>query len=271
MSDPSVISPTSLIACVHHHSSAASLAHKFSNYQTVTALANQNVLGVQRGNIIILGVEPSVYRSVLAERGMREALKGKVLVSIVGGVSVAKLYDAIYHGSPMTLEEQQQHCHIMRVTPGVSAAVRESVSLISEESGRRHPPEILYAVYSLFMRVGQVKLWPEKLQAAGATITAGSLAFLSVALEGLVDSAVREGIEREEAFQMGASCMMGLSKLIASGESPMEVREKVATPGGEFRINRRPTQDTEEWSQGLQLQVCMYWKEEKSRTSIWRP
>ena len=84
------------------------------------------------------------------------------------------------------------------------------------------------------MRVGQVKLWPEKLQAAGATITACGLAFLSVALEGLVDSAVREGIEREEAFQMGASCMMGLSKLIASGESPTDVRKKVATPGGEF-------------------------------------
>ena len=246
MSDPSVISPTSLIACVHHQSSAASLAHKFSNYQTVTALAKQNVLGVQRGNIIILGVEPSVYRSVLAERGMLEALKGKVLVSIVGGVSVAKLYDAIYHRSSLTLEEQQQHCHIMRVTPGVSAAVRESVSLISEEPGRRHPPEILYAVYSLFMRVGQVKLWPEKLQAAGATITASGLAFLSVALEGLVDSAVREGIEREEAFQMGASCMMGLSKLIASGESPMEVRKKVATPGGEFRLNSRPTKNTDE-------------------------
>ena len=90
-------------------------------------------------------------------------------------------------------------------------------------------------MYSLFLRVGQVKLWPEKLQAAGATITAGGLAFLSVALEGLVESAVREGIEKGEAFQMAASCMMGLSKLIASGETPGEVREKVATPGGELR------------------------------------
>ena len=200
----------------------------------MTVLANQNVLGVQRGNIIILGVEPSVYRTVLAERGMVEALKGKTLVSIVGGVSVTKLYDAIYHRSSMTREEQEQHCHIMRVTPGVSAAVRESVSLISEEPDRRHPPEVLYAVYSLFMRVGQVKLWPEKLQAAGATITAGGLAFLSVALEGLVDSAVREGIEREEAFQMAASSMLGLSKLIESGESPIDVRKKVATPGGKY-------------------------------------
>ena len=241
VSDPSVVLPTSLTACVHHQPSAASLAQKLSDYPLVSTLANQNVLGVQRGDIIILGVEPSVYRFVLAEPGMLEALKGKTLVSIVGGVSVTKLYDAIFSGSSMTGEEREQHCHVMRVTPGISAAVRESVSLISEEPERRHPPEVLYAVYSLFMRFGQVKLWPEQLQAAGATITAGGLAFLSVALEGLVDSAVREGIEREEAFQMAASCMMGLSKLVASGESPVEVRKKVATPGGEFGgISRQP-------------------------------
>lgn len=234
VSEPSVVLPTSITACVHHRSSAASLAQNFSDFPLVTVLANQNVLGVQRGDIIILGVEPSVYRFVLAEPGVLEALKGKTLVSIVGGVTVSKLYDAIFSGSSMTGEEQEQHCHVMRVTPGTSAAVRESVSLISDEPDRRHPPEALYAVYSLFMRIGQVKLWPEQLQAAGATITACGLAFLSVALEGLVDSAVREGIEREEASQMAASCMMGLSKLITSGESPTEVRKKVATPGGEL-------------------------------------
>lgn len=60
-----------------------------------------------------------------------------------------------------------------------------------------------------------------------------NISYLLSALEGLVDSAVREGIEREEAFQMAASCTVGLSKLIASGESPSEVRRKLATPGGE--------------------------------------
>ena len=200
----------------------------------MTILAGENVLGVQRGDVIILGVEPSVYRSVLAEPGMLQALKGKILVSIVGGVSVAKLYDAIFHNSPkIGREKREEHCDIIRVTPGISAAVRESVSLISEERDRRYPPAVLNTIYSLFMRVGQVKIWPEHLQPAGATITASALAFLCVALEGLADSAVREGIERQEAIQMAASCMMGLAKLTANGDSPTEVRKKVATPGGE--------------------------------------
>ena len=201
----------------------------------VTVLANENVPGVQRGDIIILGVEPSVYRSVLTEPGMLDALKGKTLVSIVGGVSVSKLYDAIFHSSltPLTISELEKHCHIMRVTPGPSAAVRASVSLISEEADRRYPPAVLTSVYSLFMRVGEVKMWPEQLQAAGATMLAGGLAFLSVAVEGMVEGAVREGVEREEALRMAASCLAGLSKLVAGGESPGGVRGKVATPGGE--------------------------------------
>lgn len=45
-------------------------------------------------------------------------------------------------------------------------------------------------------------------------MAAGSLAFLSVALEGLVESAIREGVEMEEALQRAAWCMMDLSKLI---------------------------------------------------------
>ena len=209
----------------------------------MTVLADQNVLGVQRGDIIILGVEPSGYRSVLAEPGMLEALKGKTLVSIIGGVSVAKLYEALFHSSSATQEQREQHCHVMRVTPGTSAAVRESISLISEEPDRRYPPAVLNAVYSLFLRVGQVKIWPEHLQPVGATITAGGLAFLSVALEGLVEGAVREGVERTEAYRMAASCMLGLSRLVANGESPDEVRRKVATPGGGFKQLTHPLRE----------------------------
>ena len=201
----------------------------------MTVLAHSNVLGVQRSDIIILGVEPSVYRSVLAEHGMLSALQGKILVSLVGGVSVAKLQDAIFHNHPSKTEaEKAQHCHILRVTPSIAAAVCESLSLISEEPDRSVPPAVMNDVYSLFMRVGQVKLWPEHLLPAGATIASCSPAFFSLALEGVIESAVREGIEREEAVQMAASGMLGLSKLIAGGETPHEVRREVATPGGEY-------------------------------------
>ena len=241
--NPAIITPTSLTACVHRPSSAALLTAKFSHDPLVTVLADQNVLGAERGDVVILGVEPHAYRPVLAAPGMAAALRGKTLVSVVGGVPAAKLYGAIYHGTGEEEEEEGEgkgrRCHVVRVTAGTSAGVRESVSLIGEEPGRGHPPAPLNAVYSLFMRVGQVKMWPEHMQAVGATMTAGGLAFLSVAVEGLVEGAVREGVERGKAFQMAASCMVGLSKLIASGEAPGEVRNKVATPGGESSALRR--------------------------------
>lgn len=233
LSHPLVVTPTALTACVHQQSSLDRLSDKFSAFPSVTVLAHSNVLGVQRSDIIILGVEPSVYRSVLAEHGVLSALQGKILVSLVGGVSVAKLQDAIFHNHPSKTEaEKAQHCHILRVTPSVAASVCESLSLISEEPHRSVPPAVLNDVYSLFKRVGQVKLWPEHLQPAGATIASCSPAFFSLAPEGVIESAVREGVEREEAVQMAALSMLGLSKLIAGGKSPHEVRRKVATPGG---------------------------------------
>lgn len=231
-----MVNPQALIACVHKEHSAALLKQKFGHANIVTVLAKDNVQGVEQGDIIILGVEPSVYRNVLAEPGMRAALKNKTLVSIVGGVSTQKLQDAIFGQTSITEDEKRNHCHIVRVTPSTAAAVHESVSLISVEDDRHHPPPILNAVYSLFLRVGQVKLWPEELQPAGATLIAGSLAFLSVGLEGLVKSAIREGIEEDDALKMASAALLGLSKLIAAGETPEEVRKKVATRGGKYNF-----------------------------------
>lgn len=229
-----VVEPAALIACVHKNQSANLLSQKFGHFELVTVLANENVRGIKQGDIVVLGVEPSIYCEVLAEPGVRDALRGKILVSILGGVSTSKLHSAILgdHASSLTEEERQNYCHVIRVTPSTAAAVRESVSLINGEEQYQYPPEILNAVHSLFLRVGQVKIWSETLQPAGATLIAGSIAFLSLALEGLVESAVRQGIEKDEAFQMGAAAMLGLSKLVARGEDMAEIRRKVATPGG---------------------------------------
>ena len=197
-------------------------------------LANENVRGVKEGAIIILGVEPNVYESVLAEAGMRDALSGKILVSLVGGVSISQLKTAIY-GSDVLKDGEagaQKQCQIVRVTPSTASAVRDSYTLIVEENDEHYPPSAIDPVYSLFMRVGSVKLWPASLSSAGATLSASSPAFFALALEGAVKGAAELGVDKEDALQMAAAAMRGAAALISSGELPEEVRRKVATPGG---------------------------------------
>ena len=222
--------PEKIFACVHQQHSVDSLKEKFGP-KGITVLANRNVRGVEQAHLVVLGVEPSVFGEVLAEPGMRDALSGKFLISLVGGVSIQKLEAAIYGSSPRT-EEEKERSQIIRVTPSMAAAVRESFTLILEEKNHRYRPELLLAIYSLFSRVGTVKLQPDSQGHIAATLAASSPAFFASALEGAVNGAIELGMDREEALEMTAAAMRGAAALVASGESPDEVARKIATPGG---------------------------------------
>lgn len=242
--EATTVVPKSFIACVRQHHSAAPLEEKFGA-NGVKVLTNENVRGVELGDVVILGVEPNVYGEVLSQPGMREALPGKILVSIIGGVSTKMLANAIYGQSPLTEDEKenQQHCHIIRVLPNTAVAVRRSIALIIEEEKDQYPPSLLNPIASFFKRVGSVKMWPAKLGPAGATLAASSNAFFALVLEGAVDGAVKFGVDRKEALEMAAATMRGAAALVASGEEPSEVRRKVATPGGSTAVGLKVLED----------------------------
>ena len=93
------------------------------------------------------------------------------LVSLGAYVSISQLKTAIY-GPDAVKEvggEALKQCQIVRVTPSTASAVRASYTLIVEENDEHYPPSAIHPVYSLFMRVGSVKLWPDSLSSAGAT------------------------------------------------------------------------------------------------------
>ena len=229
---PAPVLPTTLTACVHHEKSASELRDKFGKTGEVQVFANENVHGVKEGAIIILGVEPNVYGEVLGEEGMRDALAGKILVSVVGGVSISKLHSAIYGSNPVAIPAEEKQCQIIRVVPSTASAVRDSLSLIVEEGNQAYPPETLDPVYSLFLRVGSVKIWPASLAPAAATLCASVPAFFALALEGIVNGAVDLGIDRTTAIEMATAAMRGAAALVANGDDPSEVRRKIATPSG---------------------------------------
>ena len=58
-------------------------------------------------------------------------------------------------------------------------------------------------------------------------------AFFALSLEALLDGAVALGLNRSEAHTMAAETMKGAATLmLRGGESPEQIKEKVATPGG---------------------------------------
>jgi len=230
---------------VRQYHSAAQLEQTFGA-RGVKVLTNENVKGVESADMIILGVEPKVYEEVLSQQGMRDALTGKILVSIVGGVSTKMLTNAIYGQAPLSEEEKKKgtQCQIIRVLPNTAAAVRDSTSLIIEEEKDQYPPFVLSPVASLFKRVGSIKRWPDKLAPVGSTLAASSPAFFALILEGVVDGAVKHGVDRKKALALVAAAMRGAAALVASGEDPSEVRRKVATPGGMTVVGLNALEDS---------------------------
>lgn len=106
--------PTRFIACVSREESAAKLRATFAALtQEVEVVAQRNVEAVQQSDVILLGCKPQAAHAILAEQGMKEALEGKLLISILAGVTIVQMTDWV---SPST--------RVVRAMPNTPCKVR---------------------------------------------------------------------------------------------------------------------------------------------------
>lgn len=219
--------PSKFIACDTWAPAEEKVKSALSHYNfPLETYTNQNVLGAQKADILILSCKPHGFKDILTEQGMREALAGKILVSILAGVTQAQIEECLYpEGSP------ENACRVVRVMPNTASFVRESMSVIQSSS----PPlkeEQLALVQWIFDSIGKtVTLAPAQMDASTALCGSGP-AFFALMLEAAADGAVAMGLPRAEAQLMAAQTMKGAASLVLSGEHPAVLKDKVSTPGG---------------------------------------
>jgi len=136
------------------------------------------VRGVELSDVVLLGGKPSMYHGVLNAPGMREALAEKVLVSILGGVTVEALRQSLYGASTSHSTETQKQSHIVRCIPNTAAAVRQSMTIVYD-SKQPVPSSIMERVESTFLRVGRVKQMPVSLASVAGSLAGSTAAFFS--------------------------------------------------------------------------------------------
>ncbi len=218
------------------HASAKRIEKELSHLNSsLTILQNENLHGVKEADVVLLGCKPYNLTAVLQQEGMREALAGKFLISILAGVPVDQIEDTIYGaGSSKTLPAdpaEDGRCRIVRVMPNTAALIRESMTVIAT-SDPPLPPHLSSLVTWMFTRIGRVvSLPPSQMDACTALCGSGPATFALV-LEAIADGAVAMGLPRAEAQFMAAQTMKGAAGLVLNGEHPALVREKVSTPGG---------------------------------------
>ncbi|KAM5357760.1 hypothetical protein ACJZ2D_015927 [Fusarium nematophilum] len=156
-----------------------------------------SVWAMQQADIILLGCKPHMAEHVLGEGGVREALSGKFLISVLAGKT------------PQVLE-----------------------SYIHQNLDRAQGPYVVRAMPNVAARIGKVKVLATDVFDIGSLLVGSSMAILSVGLDGILDGCVLEGIRRPEALEMAAQSMLGMAELLRQGEQPAAYRESVSSPRG---------------------------------------
>ncbi|KAF2177278.1 pyrroline-5-carboxylate reductase [Zopfia rhizophila CBS 207.26] len=223
------------VACVQSPARGQQIAEQFGENVggsacPVEIAVADNAEGVRRADVIILACPPNQVNEVLAAPGMREALAGKLLISMLGGVSVAAMESAMYANSEREVPGLEP-CHILRAISNIAAARKKSLTIIGERSASM-PNATLNLGKDVLGQIGDIiEVRTDQMPAATALCASGT-AFFALFLEAAIDGAVALGIDRSEAVHMAAHTMAGAAELTLFGDDPAEIRAKVTTPGG---------------------------------------
>jgi pyrroline-5-carboxylate reductase len=168
--------PSKFIACVSRPQSAKRINDALGKYRSFapSVYVNDNVRAVQEADVILLACKPQMFREILGEEGIREALSEKLLISILAGVTADQLESFLYSSSPPP--QGTKACRVVRAMPNTAAFVRESMTVISTSSPPL-PAEWNSLVTWVFTRCGRVVHLPPTAMDASTALAGSGPAF----------------------------------------------------------------------------------------------
>jgi pyrroline-5-carboxylate reductase len=224
--------PSKFIACVRSSKSRERISRALGPHlNVVTVVQNGNVWACEEADVVLLGCKPYMVKDILSVKGMAEALRGKLLISICAGVPVRQIEEVLYGSSYVADPASSTACRVVRVMPNTAAGIGESMTVIAA-SDPPLPQEMSYLLTWIFKRIGDVVQLPAGNMDVSTALCGSGPAFFALMLEAAVDGAVAMGLPRAEAQRMAAQTMKGAAGLVLAGEHPAILREKVSTPGG---------------------------------------
>lgn len=229
--------PTRCFACIRRPESAAPISKALPlhaiDQKIVTILIGENVRAVREAALVLLTCHPTSMRSVLSAPGVAQALQGKLLISLLGGVSVAGIAATLNSACPQDTDPEKKY-YVMRAMSNVAAAIGRAMTVISDYS-TSIPPHLLERGERTLRSFGTVEyILPQHINVYTALCGSGP-AFFAVILEAFANGAASLGLPRDQALRIAVQTMRGTTELALSGDDPAIIREKVTTPGGSTR------------------------------------
>ena len=189
-------------------------------------LGTESGVRVVRGNrevaaasdVVVLCVKPEDALPAVTEVGGE--MKGKLLISIVAGITIDALQKAA-----------GADCHVVRVMPNTAALVQKGASAYA--AGRGVTEADLETVDKIFTSVGRAFPVKEELLDAVTGLSGSGPAYVYLFIEALADGGVMMGLPRDLATQLAVQTVAGSAGMVSETMMhPALLREMVTSPGG---------------------------------------
>jgi pyrroline-5-carboxylate reductase len=189
---------------------------KVASAYGVRAIADNREIAAE-ARVVVLAVKPQVAPAVLAEVGGVLRAEQRLL-SIVAGLRL----DAIAAAIPAKIG-------LTRAMPNVPALIGAGITGVAAADRDEAGEELAGAILA---PLGKVVFLPESLLDAVTGLSGSGPAYVALFAEALIEGGVKAGLPRQTAVELAIQTLLGSAKLLAGGESPAALRERVTSPGG---------------------------------------
>jgi pyrroline-5-carboxylate reductase len=183
------------------------------------AAGTDNLAAVRDATVVIVALKPQRLREVLDDGGLREALRGKLVVSIAAGVRLEQLAQWV------------PEARWVRAMPNTPCLIREGMTVVARGAGVTD--DELALVRGLFGVVGECVELADKHMDAITSLNGSGPAFCYVMLEAMADGGVMMGLPRDVALRVAARVFQGSARMVLeTGFHPAALKDQVTTPAG---------------------------------------
>lgn len=223
------VRPSKICAAVSSQSSANTLHDTFED-SPIEVLVYQggNTNAARDCDVSILACPPHSMSNVLGEKGMPDALKGKILISVLAGVQTSSILKTIY---PAGVPSDDERCWVFRALPNLAVSTGASATAV-EVPASETPAAKIGLVDLIMQQLGGIVHVPALLMDAGTVLCGSAPAWVALFVDGLVDGAVAAGVPRTKANTMAAQMLASTAALLKEDQRPSALRESIcAMPG----------------------------------------
>eukprot|EP01135_Chromosphaera_perkinsii_P003533 Nk52_evm6s247 gene=Nk52_evmTU6s247 len=203
--------------------SAERLSNKYG-VNTFTDVEAMCAAGGERMSYVFLCIKPYMFEGFAEQKKSKAALKGKVVVSMMAGVTLAQM-EAGLPDSPCA-----------RIMPNTPCRVLKGCTTVCVNHATCPNAQDVSSFLKLLCdHIGLAVVLDEKLIDATTGMTGSGTAFVMTLIEGLADGGLLMGIPKKTAMDLACMTFLGTAELVQTQlkeKHIAEVRDNVCTPGG---------------------------------------